>query len=293
MLGIRTVFCLCSILLLGGCSTVTQYPEKGAKEVYRIAFDSSWYSLGDVPFGAALNGFFYDLLQGVGDVAGVILQPIAVQEPNLLVGLQNNSYEAICSLIYPYSYAQKEYTFSNPVLLTGPVLVASSDGPSSVPSSLSGKRIGILEGPFYAQQAQRIPGVLVEKVFFLSDAFHSLQDKRIDFFLVGIAQFFPYLKGSWQGNLKIVSGALDDQGLRLAVSKKAENDFLPLWEQALKVLRKNGSYNALLEKWGLWHLRVDKRWGHSLAVQREQKEKFLANKTSGMVDIVDWTVLLR
>lgn len=269
MLNFRAIFCVWIVLLMGGCSTGSFHSldKEGGKEIYRIAFDSSWYSLGEVPQGPALNGFFYDLIQSIGEVAGVVIQPVEVQEPNLLVGLQNKSYEGVCTLIYPYSYAQQEYAFSDPVLLTGTVLVASTASANSVPSSLVGRRIGVLEGPFYEQQIQRIPGVFIEKVLLVPDAFYRLQNKTMDFFLVEIARFLPYSVGLWEGKVRVVSGALDDQGLRLAVTKKAEHGLLPLWEQAVKTLRKNGTYNALLNKWGLWHLQLDNQWGRSLACQ--------------------------
>ena len=60
-----------------------------------------------------------------------------------------------------------------------------------------------------------------------------------------------YCRDLYQGELMIVTPPQSDEGLRLVTKHNAATDLIKGFNKGLQKLKKNGSYEKLLDKWSL------------------------------------------
>src|SRR5437899_3480393 len=95
--------------------------ERGSE--LRIAIDPMWYSVNMPDRNREFNGFSNDFLQEVSVLQKMKIVKVRENWDNMLMRLQKKECEGILYSMQPYLFHEKQYDFSEPFLLTGPVLV--------------------------------------------------------------------------------------------------------------------------------------------------------------------------
>ncbi len=233
------------ILTLFGCSGQSSKPS------CRVGVDPYWYPL---QFGTRDNNvtaFSTELLTEIGKLEKIPFVKVTVNSSNLLDGLQNGQYEAILSSKTPYIFNRGLYDFSDVYLPLGPVLVVPIDSKIRSLDQLSGKEIAVVTGTSYDLILEKSPGVMIRYYDSIPQALNAILQSDVDGAMVDILSATAYCRDLYQGQLKIATPPLNDDGLRLITKHKAAPHLIKGFNEGLKRMQKNGSYKKLLDRWNL------------------------------------------
>ena len=236
-------FLLCLFLTLAGCSS--------SSKKCTVAIDPSWYPL---EFGERtnnINAFSTELLTEIGKIEKIPFVKLTVNWDTLLEGLKKGSYEAILTSMPPYIFNEKLFDFSDIYLPLGPVLVVPVASSIRSLQDLDGKEIAVIGGSSSAFLLEPIPGVLIRDYSSVPQALNSLASGSIDGALIDILSAVAYCNDLYQGQFKIVTPPLTDEGLRLVTLRGGAPGLIVGFNAGLQRLKKSGSYDELLAKWGL------------------------------------------
>lgn len=239
----RVCIFLLLAILLASCET------KG--KTYRIGIDPSYYP---APLGgkeANVYAFSKELLRAISHEEGLFFETVAMTWDNLIYGLKNDQYDAMLSSITPRANLQNVYTFSEPFLHIGPVLVVKKEVKASSVKHLKGKVISVESINQEALLIEKYPGVNVHYYYLIPDAFEEVVADQIDGILIDYLQATSYIRNLYREKVKIATPPLNDLGLRLIELHGGDKELVKAFNRGLDKLRDNGTYEKLLKKWDL------------------------------------------
>lgn len=238
-------FCilLCLVFLVFGCSKKKTFD-------YRIGVDPSWYTVEAPGMDKNLLAFSTELLQEIAHIKKKTITLIPKSWDNLTLGLAEKEYEGVLSSLYPYIFYTKKYSFSDPYLMTGVVLVVAEKSKIDSLEMLKGKEVGVLRGSTAVTLVDKYPDVMAKNYDAVPTIFNDLLTQNVDAVLVDNLLAQAYIRDLYHGQLKIVTAPLTDQGLRLITIYDQAPGLIKDFNKGLKELKENGRYDELLKKWG-------------------------------------------
>jgi polar amino acid transport system substrate-binding protein len=244
----HVAFYLCTLfvlLLCGSCSNIA------SEKIYRIGVDTSWYPLDLMGKEAAVFAFSNDLLNAIAEKEGLLVQLDTVSWDSLLYYVNQQKDDGALVSILPVLQYDDLYSFSDPYLMTGPVLVVRVDSTATSLADLSGKEIGVLSGSPIALLAEKDPTVIVRYIDKYPEALNQLALGRVDGVVIPFLLADSYIKNIYQDTLKISSKPLTDEGLRLITLKDMNQELMEAFNKGLATFQEDGTYEKLLRKWKL------------------------------------------
>lgn len=246
------LFFIILIALLGGwLYTVLKSPSPPSK-VNIIARDQTWNLLELYGEEKAVSGFSDDLIRAIAQEENFLFDFALAGPDDLFLGLDAHIYSAILSAKYPYN--EELYIASHPYYLLGPVLVVSVDSPIKSIKDINDKIIGVFSDQ--PTDIVQYPYVII-KYYSYSDLPNPLDDivsGAIDGVLLNMLQAYQYTHGPYTGQLKVVTSPLTFAGLRVfALRNPTSQKLIEQINQGLQTIKENGTYDALLTKWGLYN----------------------------------------
>jgi len=218
---------------------------------YKVALDPAWHSL-EVPGRATnLTAFTLELIEAIGKDQGVKIAIYQRSWNNLMMGLQEHDYDAICSPMQPYLFYEKMYDFSDLFLMTGPVLVVPASNMANSLEELSGKEIGIQRTSNAALILEKYPVVIERSYDSIPQALNDVRNGIIDGAIVNLLAAQAFIGDLYQGQLRIATPPLSDEGLRLIAQHGQSPQLMKTFNRGLKRLQDDGTYASLAKKWGL------------------------------------------
>ncbi len=242
----RRVYSFFVLILLTLCSCGSS--SNGGR---KVGVDASWYPL---EFGKRDNNvtaFSMELLTEIGKMEKIPFVKVTVNWNELMEGLQKDKYEAILTSMPPYIFNEKQFDFSEIYLPLGPVLVVQVGSKIHSLDKLSGKEIGVISGSTSVVILEKSPGVLIRYYDSIPQALNDILMGVIDGAMVDVLSAASYCRDLYQGVLIIATPPLNDEGLRLVAKHNAAPDLIKGFNKGLQKLKKNGSYEKLLDKWSL------------------------------------------
>lgn len=235
------------LVLLGGfnCS------GPSSSKVYRIAIDQSWYPLDLMGKGAAIFAFSDDLLMTIAHNEGFLAQLYPVSWDSLLSSVQQGHADGAFSSIQPVMHYQDMYSFSDPYLCIGPVLVVRIDSTVESLQDMSEKEVGVLTGSPGVLLAEKNPSIVIRYFDKYPEALQQLASFNIDGVVMPSLLAHSYVRDIYHGLLKVVSKPLNSEGLRLLTLKDKNEDLIDAFNDGLEKLKDDGTYEKLLKKWTL------------------------------------------
>lgn len=233
-----------SLLTLFGCG-------RSSSSARRIGVDPTWYPL---EFGVRNNNvtaFSTELLADIGNIEKISFEKVSVNWNNLMEGLQKGEYEAILSSKTPQIFNSSLFDFSDIYLPLGPVLVVPVQSKINSLDQLNGKKIAVISGSNTALILEKSEGVLIEYYNSIPRALNDILINTIDGALIDILTATAFCSDLYQGELKIATPPLNDEGLRLIAKHQDSSDLIKRFNKGLVRMKKDGSYTKLLDKWGL------------------------------------------
>lgn len=241
---------ICSLLfamfmILMSCS------NSSSNQGCRVGVDASWYPLDFGPRSNNVTAFSTELLADIGKLEKIPFVKVTVSWDVLMDGLQKDRYEAILTSMPPYIFNQKQFDFSDIYLPLGPVLVVPTNSKIQTLDQLEGKEIAVISGSTSSLILEKSKGVIIRDYDSIPTALNAAVSGTVDGAMVDILSAVAYCRDIYQGELKIVTPPLNDEGLRLITKHEAAPQLIKGFNNGLKKLQKNGSYNKLLDKWSL------------------------------------------
>lgn len=251
----KAIFLVIIILLIGllglracsggGMSTPT---------VYRIARDGTWGYLQLSEKGRNLLAFSNELLFAIAKQENMQLELFLVSPETLFQGLDRNQYDGVLSAFLPRGAENEKYEKSKPVFLTGPVLIVQDSSPARSLQEMGGKVIGIQTGSSVVFNIEQYPEILLTSYDTPLQALSSLAKNEIDGAILGLIPAYIYTTGFYAGRLKVITRPLTDEGVRLISLRNPHGKKLvEFFNKGLAKVRADGTYDALLAKWGLFN----------------------------------------
>lgn len=216
-----------------------------------VGVDASWYPLDFGTRDNSITAFSTELLTEIGRVEKIPFVKVTVNWNDLMEGLQKDQYEAILTSMPPYIFNEKLYDFSEIYLYLGPVLVVPVDSKIDSLDMLTGKEIAVVAGSSYVAILEKAPGVLIRYYDSIPAALNDIVNNTVDGALIDVLSAVAYCNDLFQGQLKIGTRPLTDEGLRMVTKHKAAPDLIKGFDKGLEKLKKNGSYQKILAKWNL------------------------------------------
>lgn len=244
-----TVLILAAIIgLFSTCSS----PEP-PKKIYSIAIDKSWYPLQLGIKDRNMTAFVETVLQTIARNEKLQFRIMASTPRNLFPGLESGRYEGILSLLTPEQSYAFNFLFSQPLYYLGPVIIVNPESSYTSLESLKGRNVGYMSNIKYHIDFEANPATRFIPYNNIPQAFAHLESRRVDAVIMNSLPAHTYLQSLYADKFKIATAPLTDEGIRLVLQHDGSQaeQFMKLFNEGLDNLRKNGTYDELLEKWDL------------------------------------------
>ena len=236
------IFCL---LILASCG------KKSSGFDASIALDPSWTSIELPGRVSAVTAFSIELIEAIGAEERLKLAVYQKSWSNLILGLQEGEYQAICSPMQPYLFYEKLYVFSDVYLATGPVLVVAVSSTWSELAEMNGREVATLRGSTDGLILEKYPEVLQRNYDSVQQALEDVSQGVMDGLILDSLTAEAFVNNLYGGKLKINSPPLTAEGIRLVGLQGQAPDLIQKFNRGLSRLKEKGIYHQLAQKWGL------------------------------------------
>ena len=224
---------------------------------YNVGIDPLWYPLNFTQKENNVMGFSSELLADVARKESFSVSLLSTNWNTLLEGLLEGSYEAVLSSLYPYNFNKSTYDFSDVYLPIGPVLLLPTSSKYSSLEEIKQREVGAVTGSASVLILEKYPEILIKTYDTAAALIADLLAGDIAGGLLPILTAETFTQGSFTEELKIASKPLNEEGLRLVALKGKQEKLLSHFNEGLKKLKKNDSYEKLLAKWQLIQMSDD------------------------------------
>jgi polar amino acid transport system substrate-binding protein len=234
------------LLLLAACS------GHGAKgKVYKIGRDLTWYPRSFMGQEPAVTAFSDDLCTMIAQQEHCSFYLYSASWESLYTMLDKGNFDGVLGSRQLTPEMRERYDCSDPYFLIGPVLVVTQDSPVDALSQLGGKIVGFGTDGGAEQVVTQIPNVVMKPYINIAQALDDLVNEKIDGVVVEVLIARRFCRDLYAGQLKIATPPLNDDALRLFVSKGKQEELIGAFNEGLKTIQANGEYTVAEEKWGL------------------------------------------
>lgn len=219
---------------------------------YHIAQDPFWYPLNLLGKESSVTAFADDLLIAISQKQSIPIEIISTSSYQLLEGLENENYDGALTALIPTPQTRVTFLFSNPFLTLGPVLIVLENSPIKSLSEMNDKIVGMGSDFSFIFDIAKYPQFIIKRYDIPTNALEDLVAGKIDGVIMGAFPAYTYANGGYKGKIKIISTPLTQEGLRLiTLHNTAGEALIKNFNDGLDSLKKSGTYDALINKWGL------------------------------------------
>lgn len=250
----RFVISIAVVLALAfGIFRACSYMGMAPPPIYRIARDPTWYPLQLFDKEKSMTAFSNELLMSIAKREKIGIELIQTSPTSLLEGLRNGSFDGVLSALLPSPINRDTYVFSDPIYIIGSVLIVRNKSNIKSIDDLEGKIVGIRTGSLATSLIQQYPGVILNPYDNVMTALLDLEKGSIDGVVMESLPAYVYLSKLYANSLKIAGSILTNQRIRLLVKRDSEHELqlIQKFNAGLKAMKEDGSYDALLDAWGL------------------------------------------
>ncbi|MCH9612074.1 MAG: ABC transporter arginine-binding protein 1 [Chlamydiia bacterium] len=231
-----------SLVGASGCS-------RSHGKVYKVGVDPSWFGLELMGKEANVYAFASELLTEISKESGVDLARINMSWDNLTDGLRRGEYQAILASFNPTVIAEKSFSFSEIALETGPVLVVGKKSMRDSLGDFKGDVVSIGRSPDEILLLAEHPDVMMEFYGGIRSALTDVKSDRVQGTLIPLIPAYIGVNDLFEGDLKVASKPLFDEGVRLITLKGEYPNLIKRFNDGLREVKANGTYMRLLKKW--------------------------------------------
>lgn len=224
-----------------------------AAKFYTIARSTSWPLLEQIGKEKNMQGFMDELLLEIAHQEEIKLQIFNTNRDQLLIGLNDALYDGALIILTPDVMLEAHYAISEPFFLTGPLLIVRAGSNIKSFKEIQGHRIGMIQG-ISSFTMQQLASYEINYYNSFTLAFNDLERMNIEGFIVDAITAYAYISGPYAGKIKIITPPLTKEGLSLvALHSERSKTLIQKLDNGLNELLKNGTYDKLILKWGLFN----------------------------------------
>lgn len=236
ILGLMTLF-------FGGC-----FSQKD-KSSFKLGIDPSFIPLNTMGQESHLYGFCQEFFTQVGNDLSENLELIKLSWDDLLPGLKSGKLDGIVTTLNPYNFYKSEFTFSDPIIKTGPSIVSQIKNPFKNLKALDGKIVGIIAGSEAVNFLTTQSSAVVQTFESPSSLLDALVRGQIDAAMLDYLIAYAYCKDLYSTQLVVSSMPFGDAGIRFMMKNTNKN--LTKMMQTVDDLIKSSQTSSSLQKWQL------------------------------------------
>ena len=192
-------------------------------------------------------GFDVDLIEAVAEIIGKKIEWRSMAFDGLLPALQSKRIDAIIAGMTVTEERQKFVNFSDPYFQTNQMIVINKSNPVVESfESLSGHSVGVVLGYTGDIAVSEIEGVRVTRYNGASEAIIALKAQKVDAVVMDSEPAKQYAKQN--SDLDVISTDVAKEEYAIAIGKE-DTALVEEINNALKIIKENGTYDELLEKY--------------------------------------------
>lgn len=245
-LRLSLVLSLSCLLLLAGCSFNSV--STGAGKTLTVATEATYPPFEFQTAQGELVGFDIDLIKAIAAAAGFQVKFQQMPFAGMIPALQAQTVDAAVAAMTITAERAKTISFSRPYFKSGLAIATRTENQNITNlDSLKNKNIAVQIGTTGAKQASSIPGAKIRSFDDAPTALQELINGNVDAVVHDQPVILYAIKtGNVQG-IKVVSNLLTEEYFGIPTPKASPN--IPLINQGLATLLKNGTYTQLYQKW--------------------------------------------
>ena len=221
-----------------------------AEKTIVCATHAQWPPMEFVNDDGKLVGYTIDFMEAVAGVAGFTVVFKSVAWEDMLPGLNEGKYDAICSSASITEERKKEVDFSLPYYVLRQMFVIQADTRMAIIRGKTGLRVGAQKGTTGYALAQTLPQINLKPYDDIADAMEELYVNRLDGVMSDEPVAVYYARTKYQNMLKVTGYPPNSPKERYAVAvKKGNTEVLDLINQGISVVRARGIDRELRIKW--------------------------------------------
>ncbi|MEM1238591.1 MAG: basic amino acid ABC transporter substrate-binding protein [Cyanobacteria bacterium P01_H01_bin.26] len=250
----NTVLSLGAALVLAACgggteeATTTSGAEEAAAGPWVVGTEPAFPPFESQDESGELVGFDIDLMQAIGDQAGVEIEFESLPFDGLIPALQAGTIEAAISGMTITEERAETVDFSSPYFRAGlAIAVAEEDTETTSIDTLEGKTIAVQIGTTGAEMAGSIKDASVSTFDSAPLALQELANGNADAVINDAPATLDAIATGNIGGIKVVGELLTEEFYGIAMPQDSPN--VETLNTALAELIENGTYDAIYEKW--------------------------------------------
>ena len=219
---------------------------------YSIGRDQSWFPLNLGQKTANVTAFSTALVQEIAKEESVPMEIINVSWDQLFMNLAEKEYAGVLTSLPPNVENSEKFTFSDPFLFLGPVLVVAQKSDVHALAEMNNQIVGTSQYDDSVLILQKYPSILVELYSSITTGLEDLASGKIDGLLVSFLEAHALVPHLYPGILKIATPPLNDKALRLVTIHNENEKLISHFNKGLRKLRTKGRYRTLREKFSVY-----------------------------------------
>ncbi len=195
------------------------------------------------------KGFNIDIMHAIAIEMGLDIEIKPMMWKDVTHALQKGDIDVIQGIKYTEERS-KIFTFSEPYLESSQsIFIAKDNDYIKSLDDLENKTIAIQENDVAGDIVASIKGVTVLEAKSQLEALQFLIDGRSDVY-IGNRQtgLYSIQKYGYSSDVKVIGSPINPQKYGLAV-KKGNEEVLYIFDEGLKIIKKNGTYDKIHDKW--------------------------------------------
>jgi polar amino acid transport system substrate-binding protein len=224
-----------------------------APEVYKIGLDETWYPVSLYGNEHAFTAFSTDLLFAIARNQHMKVEIVRTGPKGLLDFLDDGKIDGALTSITPDDHGE-DYYFSEPFYRFGAVLIVREDSDFQSLRNLPSARIGVKRNSSILYHISIDPSIIIvpydSPLLILDDLIRD----QVDGVIMDNLLAFLYFGGLYRDQVQVATLPLTIEGLRLITLQEAYGSkLIEMFNQGLKNLKEDGTYQRLLDQWGLYN----------------------------------------
>lgn len=216
-----------------------------AAGIFRVATEGTYAPFTFHDASGALVGFDVEIAQAIASKLGVKAQMIEGKWDGLIAGLDANRYDAVINEVTITDERKKKYDFSDPYVVTKPVLVVRKDNTTIKKfEDLKGRKVAEDLTTTYAEVAKSFGATVVSADL----PIEVILTGRVDGVINDRLYFLDFLKQKPDAPLKIVA-TYDQPDYQGVIVRKGNPDLLAAINKAIADIKADGSYLKISQKY--------------------------------------------
>lgn len=235
-------------LIVRACSNGMDYFEPE----YKVGRDGTWYPASLYGKEKNMLGFTNELMLKISETEDFKIQLFDIGYTGLFAGLDHGEFDGVISSLIPSSANKNRYIFSEPIYLTGPVLVVLKGNQLKSLEELEGRTIAFRRGDNIDIDFTKYPRVLLNVYDSYAAAIQGLMRDRVDAILMDAIPAYNNIQGFYSGKMVVATKPLNDVGLRLITLKTPKGQALvDAFNEGIAKMQEDGSFKKILNSWQL------------------------------------------